>query len=126
MNLEQFIETIKEDEVQHFIQLFRFRTESLKRLMKFFNTEIDGDTDFNNAQGPINSLSGQDFRNFPLCHCFRRLGTAAERELNRTKHQFLIFLKLFFFFKIDVKESEVKNYLLRADYESRNNQPILD
>jgi hypothetical protein len=33
---------------------------------------------------------------------------------------------LFFFFKIHVKEFEVKNYLLRADYESRNNQPLAD
>jgi hypothetical protein len=29
-----------------------------------------------------------------------------------------------FFFKIHVTEFEVENYLLRADYESRNNQPL--
>jgi hypothetical protein len=31
-----------------------------------------------------------------------------------------------FFFKIHATEFEVKNSLLRADYESRNNQPLAD
>jgi hypothetical protein len=33
---------------------------------------------------------------------------------------------LLFFFKIHVTEFEVENYLLRADYESGNNQPLAD
>jgi hypothetical protein len=34
--------------------------------------------------------------------------------------------QVLFFFKIHIIEYEVKNYLLRADYESRNNQPLAD
>jgi hypothetical protein len=56
----------------------------------------------------------------------KRLGTAAESNLNGTKTQLVTFLKLLFFFKIHVTEFEVKNYLLRADYESRNNPPLAD
>jgi hypothetical protein len=35
-------------------------------------------------------------------------------------------LKLLFFFKVNAKEMEVKQYLLRVDYESRNNQSRTD
>jgi hypothetical protein len=74
----------------------------------------------------LNTLNGKDFGGFPLCHSFRRFGTAAESESNGTELQFVALRKLFFFFKIHVTEFEVKNYLLRADYESRNNQPLAD
>jgi hypothetical protein len=40
---------------------------------------------------------------------------------NVVEKQLLLHLKLFFFFKMGPKEREVKEYLLRADYGSREN-----
>jgi hypothetical protein len=40
--------------------------------------------------------------------------------------QLVVILKLFFFFKVNPKEREVKEYLLRADYVSRNNLSLED
>jgi hypothetical protein len=74
----------------------------------------------------LNTLNGQDFRTLPFCHAYRRLGTAAESNLSTVEIQLVIILKLFLLFKINVTEFEAKNYLLRADYESRNNQPLAD
>jgi hypothetical protein len=38
------------------------------------------------------------------------------------EYHFLILLKLFFFFKINVIETEAQQYLLWTDYESRSTQ----
>jgi hypothetical protein len=74
----------------------------------------------------LNTLNGQDLRTLPLCHAYRRLGTAAEGNLSSIEIQLVVILKLFLYFKINVTEFEVKHFLLRADYESRNNQPLAD
>jgi hypothetical protein len=47
-------------------------------------------------------------------------------HLSSLETQLVTMLKLFLLFKINVTEFEVKNYVLRADYESRNNQPQAD
>jgi hypothetical protein len=74
----------------------------------------------------LNTLDDQDLRSFPLCHAYRPLGTSADGNLSSVEIQRVTILKLFSLFKINVTEFEVKNYLLRADYKSRNNQILAD
>jgi hypothetical protein len=94
--------------------------------MQFFNLGNTGEIDPNDVVRLLKTLNGQDLRTLPLCHAYPRLGTATEGILSSIEIQLVTILKLFLLFKINVTEFEVKNYLLRADYESRNNQPLAD
>jgi hypothetical protein len=102
--------------------MFQSKSQSLQRLMQFFNLGDAEAIDPNDVVRLLNTLNVQDFRSFTLCHAYRRLGTSTEGVVSSTEIQLVTLLKLFLFFKINVTEFEVKNYLLRADYESRNNQ----
>jgi hypothetical protein len=64
--------------------------------------------------------------NFPLCYNFRKFAPIKDRELDDAESELLRNLKLFLFFKVNVKEADAKQTLLRADQESRNNQLLAD
>jgi hypothetical protein len=72
----------------------------------------------------FNNMLWQDFRNFPLCYHFRMRGTVKYHDFDDVERQLIFHLKLFFFFKVNVKEAEIKQFFLRADFESRNNQQL--
>jgi hypothetical protein len=126
ISLIQFLDEVKADAGQLFIQMFQSKSQSFQRLLQFFNLGITEEVNPNDVVRLLNTLNGQDFRSLPICHAYRRLGTAAESELSSREIQLRTLLKLFFYFKNHVTEFEVKHYLLRANYESRNNQPLAD
>jgi hypothetical protein len=41
------------------------------------------------AQSLINNMPGQDLRNFPLCHCFRKIGTVKDWNFDDVEDQLL-------------------------------------
>jgi Ca2+-binding EF-hand superfamily protein len=67
--------------------MFQSKSQSLQRLLQFFNLGNTGEIDPNDVVRVLNTLNGQDFRSFPLCHAYRYLGTAAESELTGTEIQ---------------------------------------
>jgi hypothetical protein len=126
ISLETFLLQIKQDVGQAFVNSYRSKAQSLRKLFSFFNLGNNEEIDPNDEVPLFNTLNGQDFLSFPICHSFRRLGTAAESDLSGTELQLAILLKLFFSFKIHVTEFEAKHYLLRDDYESKKNQLLAD
>jgi hypothetical protein len=75
----------------------------------------------------VSSIPCQDrFSETSSLSLFQEAGYNNDQNLEDFKRQLLFHLNRFFFFKVNAKEEEIRQYLLRTDYQSMNNKTLAD